>query len=170
MNSWSRSVIARKSFRVCNELLSPLGSAARNQHFTHEWERHESRLSLIERLGGRLDCLFGGKSYVNPHEHLTPFWWTMSILRKWYRIIASLQKLSRCSTFFIRSVSDVWETQCHTVCSWGSQPETHGNNHTAEADKNRVCARRLCREMHVHLNLSIRYQTIRWVDCHFLCI
>lgn len=70
MNSWSHSVIARKSFRVRNELLSPLGP--RNQHFTHDWGRtptlnvHHWEICREGEIG-----LFVWESCANPYKHLT---------------------------------------------------------------------------------------------------
>lgn len=56
MNSWGCSVIACKSFRVRNELLSPLGSVARNHSTSHTSESgmqadSHSKFVLLRDLG-----------------------------------------------------------------------------------------------------------------------
>lgn len=86
-----------------------------------------------------------------------------SILMNNEHLEKMVQKYSVCAKvemFYILCTLSRMYDKCSVMLSF--QPETHmENNHTAEADKNRVCVKRLCSEMHVHLNLSIRYQTIR---------
>lgn len=153
MNSWGCSVIACKSFRVRNELISPLGSAARNQHFTHEWERHASRLPLLnvyywETWGrGGLDRLFGEVVLI-----------CMSTL-----LYIALLINSEHFKEMLQKYSFIWHCRdelLHCICSWLNYIDGCGAGFTRESLKHAWI-------YHVTKTESYLSRFVLWKACAF---
>lgn len=110
----------------------------------------------IERLGGRLDCLFGG-SCVNPYEHptlrLDAQWTSWENGRGKYRFI---QPSSWDVAHFIYPTVSFMR-KCNVICFLMSfpQPENmYGGGSGAQ-------------KIHMDFNLNIKYLTIRLDDHPF---